>query len=163
MGEDAFARAATEPEILAMQKLLQEAMAAGAAGISSSSAPTHLDIHDRPVPSRLAETDELLALAAELGRFGAGSICYLPQSAIGGLNEADQQLLIDIGRQSGLPVIIQGIGGRNKVDAPTATWDASVRFLDEATAQGFFCVEHLARIAPFKRLADADEARQEPA
>ena len=32
--------------------------------------------------------------------------------------------------------IIQGLGGRNKVDAPTATWDRAVRFLDRASANG---------------------------
>ena len=33
-------------------------------------------------------------------------------------------------------MIIQGLGGRNKVDAPTATWEASQAFLDRATAAG---------------------------
>ena len=44
--------------------------------------------------------------------------------------------LVRLGRVSGLPVIIQGLGGRNKVDAPTATWEASKEFLDRATAAG---------------------------
>src|SRR5206468_5495755 len=67
---------------------------------------------------------------------GAGTIAYLPRSAIGGLDHADEERLIELSRVSGLPVIIQGLGGRNKVDAPTATWEASVDFLDRATAQG---------------------------
>jgi hypothetical protein len=111
-------------------------MQAGAAGISSSAAPTHLDIHGRPVPSRLADRRELLALGAEAGTHGSGTISYLPASAIGGLDDEDKDLLIELGTVSGLPVIIQGLGGRNKVDAPTATWEASVDFLDRATARG---------------------------
>ena len=136
MGSDASTRAATSAEITEMRRMLAEAMAAGAAGLSSSAAPTHLDIEGGPVPSRLASHDELLALADELGRFGRGSVAFLPASAVGGLDDADKAFLIEIGRRSGMPVIIQGLGGRNKVDAPTATWDASVEFLDRATAAG---------------------------
>ncbi|HEY2430051.1 MAG TPA: amidohydrolase family protein [Acidimicrobiales bacterium] len=136
MGDDAVSRAASAGEIAAMRGLVAEAMAAGAAGLSSSAAPTHLDIEGRPVPSRLAGHEELIALAEEVGRYGAGSIAFLPASSIGGLDDEDKDYLIALGRASGLPVIIQGLGGRNKVDAPTATWEASVEFLDRATAQG---------------------------
>jgi len=136
MGADASTRTATAAEITEMRRMLAEAMAAGAAGLSSSAAPTHLDIDGVPVPSRLSSADELLALADELGRFGRGSVAFLPASAVGGLDDADKAYLIEIGRRSGMPVIIQGLGGRNKVDAPTATWDASVEFLDRATEAG---------------------------
>ena len=51
---------------------------------------------------------------------------------------------------SGLPVIIQGLGGRNKIDAPTATWEAAESFLDRATAAGR------------ARLLDADRAAVRP-
>jgi len=136
MGEDSYKRAATDAEIAAMCAMVKEAMAAGAAGFSSSMAPTHLDIQDRPVPSRLADKREVLALVAEVGKSGAGSIAFLPSSAIGGITKEDQDYLIEIGQASGLPVIIQGLGGRNKVDAPTATWEASQIFLDDAVARG---------------------------
>ena len=33
-------------------------------------------------------------------------------------------------------MVIQGLGGRNKTDAPTATWEAAEAFLDRATAAG---------------------------
>jgi N-acyl-D-amino-acid deacylase len=136
MGDDAIKRAGTDAEIAAMCEMVREAMEAGAAGFSSSMAPTHLDIHDRPVPSRLAEKREVLALVAEVGKAGHGSIAFLPSSAIGGITPEDQEYLIEIGQASGLPVIIQGLGGRNKVDAPSATWEASQIFLDDAVARG---------------------------
>ena len=66
----------------------------------------------------------------------AGSLAFLPSSAIGGLDDEDKDYLIALGAASGLPVIIQGLGGRNKVDAPTATWEASVEFLDRANTEG---------------------------
>jgi N-acyl-D-amino-acid deacylase len=136
MGEDAVTRAATKTEIEAMQALVAEAMEVGAAGVSSSASPSHLDIAGRPVPSRFAEHEELIALAGEVGRYGAGSVAFLPLSAVGGLNREDEDYLIALAKASGLPVIIQGLGGRNKTDAPTATWDSSVEFLDRATEQG---------------------------
>jgi N-acyl-D-aspartate/D-glutamate deacylase len=156
MGDDAIKRAATPDEIEKMRVLVGEAMEAGAAGFSSSAAPTHNDIEGRPVPSRLSSREELLALMQEAGRFGSGSICYLPYSAIGGLTAEDQELLIEIGHASGLPVIIQGIGGRNKTDAPTATWEASVQFLDRATAEGA-PVYSLLIARPFDRAVAFDD------
>ena len=135
MGEAASQWAASPAEVEQMAGLLAEAMAAGAAGLSSSAAPTHSDLDGRPVPSRFSDEPELLALVEVAGRFG-GTIAYLPKSSIGGLDKADEDYLIRLGQASGLPVIIQGLGGRNKVDAPTATWEASKEFLERATALG---------------------------
>jgi N-acyl-D-amino-acid deacylase len=137
MGDAAIERAATPAEIAEMRRMVAEAMAAGAAGFSSSSAPTHNDIHGRPVPSRLAQHDEILALAEEVGRYGAGSICYLPASAVSGMTKDDLAFLLEIGKISGVPVVVQGLGGRSKVDVPSiATWDDTVAFLDDAERQG---------------------------
>jgi N-acyl-D-amino-acid deacylase len=136
MGADATERTATDAEVAEMRTIVAEAMTAGAAGVSSSAAPTHLDLDDRPVPSRIADRAELLALAEEAGLAGAGSIAFLPQSAIGGLDATDEDYLIELSSVSGLPVVIQGLGGRNKTDAPTATWEAAQSFLDRATTAG---------------------------
>jgi N-acyl-D-aspartate/D-glutamate deacylase len=156
MGADATTRAATDDEVVAMRALLRDALAAGAAGLSSSAAPTHLDLDGAPVPSRLAEHNELLALAEEAGVWGRGSLAFLPASAVGGLDHDDEEYLIELGRVSGLPVIIQGLGGRNKVDAPTATWHAALRFLDRATAAGA-PVYSLLITRPFDRPITIDE------
>ena len=136
MGDGATEREATDAEVTEMRRMIADAMRAGAAGVSSSAAPTHLDLEGRPVPSRIASRDEFAALAEEVGLSGGGSIAYLPASAIGGLDATDEEYLIRLGSVSGLPVIIQGLGGRNKTDAPTATWEASQAFLDRATAAG---------------------------
>jgi N-acyl-D-aspartate/D-glutamate deacylase len=156
MGQDATAREATPDEITRMRQMVAEAMAHGAAGLSSSAAPTHLDIHGTPVPSRFANRDEMASLAEEVGRSGGGSIAYLPQSAIGGIDAEDEDFLIRLGQVSGLPVVIQGLGGRNKTDAPTATWEASVAFLDRATEAGA-PVYSLLIARPFDRPVVIDE------
>lgn len=136
MGDACYEREATADEIDRMRALVREAMQAGAAGLSSTHAPTHLDSQDRPVPSRLASKDELEALVAEVGRANGGSISYLPYSSIGGLDDGDGDFLIRLALSSRLPIIIQGLGARSKVDAPTATWDHCLAYLERARKQG---------------------------
>ena len=156
MGEAASERAATPDEIAAMRALVAEAMAAGAAGLSTSLSPTHNDMQDRPVPSRFAEDEEVLALAEEAGRHGAGSICFLPLGTTRGLTAEDHEFIIEIGRRSGLPVIIQGLGARSKVDVPGTGWDDAVVSLDKAQSEGApFYSMLIAR--PFDRAVDFDE------
>ncbi len=136
MGDACYEREATEDEIDKMRGLVREAMAAGAAGLSSTHAPTHLDSEDRPVPSRLASKHELEALVMEAGSFNGGSISYLPYSSIGGLDEEDGEFLIQLALASRLPILIQGLGARSKVDAPTADWAGSRDYLERARKVG---------------------------
>jgi N-acyl-D-aspartate/D-glutamate deacylase len=67
LGEDATGRVATPAEVDRMAALLADGIAAGGLGLSSSGAPTHNDDEGRPVPSRVASRDELLALATVVG------------------------------------------------------------------------------------------------
>jgi N-acyl-D-amino-acid deacylase len=136
MGEDCYKRSATANEIEQMVTLLGEAMRAGAAGFSSSGSSTQVDVHGRPVPSRFSDEAELSALVAEVGRWRSASISYLPKSVQAGIDESDRALLVRLALKAGLPIIVQGIGGRSKVDIPTQGWESAQRFLAEATAQG---------------------------
>ncbi|MET0239495.1 MAG: amidohydrolase family protein [Sphingobium sp.] len=136
MGDDCLTRTATPQEVAEMADLLAEAMEAGAAGLSSSHAPTHLDVHGRPVPSRLSDEAELSALVTVVGQHKSASITYLPKSAIGGMVQEDLDLLIRLSHKAGVPIIIQGIGGKTKVDVPTAGWDWASKYLTEATEVG---------------------------
>jgi N-acyl-D-aspartate/D-glutamate deacylase len=155
MGEAGSRREASPDEVAEMRGLVREAMAAGAAGFSSSSVPTQVDGDDRPVPSRFAGRDELVALVEEAGLAGGGSISYLPKSVIGGLDGPDEELLIELGQKSRLPIVIQGVGGRDKVDAPTAGWENARAFLDGAAKRGA-AVFSLLRNHPFDRPIDLD-------
>ena len=136
MGDAAFERPADPDELASIVGLFESAMDSGALGLSSSHAPTHLDLADRPVPSRLASLDELRALADAQGRTGRGTVAYAPQSAVEGIDAADRELLIEIAERAGAPVITQGLGGRSKVDAPTATWMQSREFLERSVSLG---------------------------
>jgi N-acyl-D-amino-acid deacylase len=67
MGEAAWHRAATEDEVERMCALLDDALAAGAMGLSSNQLDH--DKHDRPLPSQLADDAEYLALLRVVARY----------------------------------------------------------------------------------------------
>jgi N-acyl-D-aspartate/D-glutamate deacylase len=74
MGEEATERAATSDEIARMRTIVRDAVAAGAAGFATSKAPTHVGYAGKPVPSRIAELDEIRALAGALGELRQGVV-----------------------------------------------------------------------------------------
>ncbi|HUY21264.1 MAG TPA: amidohydrolase family protein [Acidimicrobiales bacterium] len=150
MGEEGSEREATDDEIEEMRRVVGEAMAAGAAGFSSSHGPTQLDGDSRPVPSRLASMAELEVLCAEAGRYNGGSISYLHRSAIGGLDQQDKDLLVRLGTVSRLPIILQGLGGRSKVDVPGAEWEQVAAWIEDVGRQGVG-IYSLLRNHPFDR------------
>jgi N-acyl-D-amino-acid deacylase len=98
MGEDAYERAAREDEIAAMRSVLAEGLEAGAAGFATSFAPTHRGAGGKPVPSRLAERDEVEALLATLGESRRGVAAF----TLGEKMRPDQQLY-DLQRRIGVP------------------------------------------------------------
>lgn len=133
MGEAASERKSTPEELEQMKRLVREAMAAGAAGFSSSHAPTHTDHQGRPVPSRHADFEEVLALAATAGEGGAGSIAFLASTAVQGYDAADRERLIQLAHASGLPVVVQGMGYR---PGAKDRWDDQTAFLEAARQRG---------------------------
>ena len=70
MGEDSTEREATPEEIALQRAIVTEAIEAGALGFATSRAQTHVGYEGRPVPSRLATTDEIIEIAQALGDVG---------------------------------------------------------------------------------------------
>jgi N-acyl-D-aspartate/D-glutamate deacylase len=66
MGTQGSDRAATPEEVARMQALVDEALAAGAIGLASTTTTSHNAFDGRPMPSRLADWSEFLALAQPL-------------------------------------------------------------------------------------------------
>jgi N-acyl-D-aspartate/D-glutamate deacylase len=147
MRDAASERAATADELERMRRLVREAMAAGAAGFSSSQAPTHVDHLGRPVPSRHASFDEVALLAETAGEGGAGSIAFLAESAVQGYNARDRERLIDLAHRSGLPVVVQGMGFR---PGKREAWDDQTQFLESARERGA-AIYSMLRTQPFMR------------
>lgn len=78
MGPDAWERAATDDERAQLVALLDESMAAGAFGFSTSYFDA--DARSRPVPSRLADDTEREALVEVLGRHRRGLVEFIPNT-----------------------------------------------------------------------------------
>jgi N-acyl-D-aspartate/D-glutamate deacylase len=147
LGDAASEREATVDEITRMADLVREAMRAGAAGFSSSQAPTHVDHLKRPVPSRRATFDEVATLAAAAGEGGAGSIAFLAGTAVQGYDAQDRERLITLAHKSGLPVVVQGMGYR---PGAREKWDDQVSFLESARERGA-AIFSMLRTQPFMR------------
>jgi N-acyl-D-aspartate/D-glutamate deacylase len=78
LGDAAYERAATADETGRMAALVREAIAAGAAGFSTSFSYAHRGVDGKPVPSRFAEADEVEALFRAAGDAGKGVVLITP-------------------------------------------------------------------------------------
>lgn len=103
MGADATKRAATSSEVAQMRELLVEAMRAGAIGFATSTSPAHNGEGGQPMPSRLADDDELRSLVLALREIGHG-IFMLTK---GGHTPID--FLAQLAQDSGRPVLIAAL------------------------------------------------------
>ncbi len=74
LGDESTERPATAAEIQHMKQLVREAMAGGAIGFSTNRNDRHMREDGKPVPSRLAEDEELFHLCDALGELNAGVI-----------------------------------------------------------------------------------------
>ena len=72
MGADAAQRRASDDDVARMQRLVREAMAAGAVGFATSTSESHNGEAGIPMPSRLADVREMQALVSAMGESGRG-------------------------------------------------------------------------------------------
>jgi N-acyl-D-aspartate/D-glutamate deacylase len=105
MGDAAWEREATADEIADMGRLVTEAMALGAVGLSSTTNKNHVGDRGRPVPSRLAHEDELTSLVRTMGASGRGII----ELTIGGTRPdrlAEVERFAELARAAARPVTL---------------------------------------------------------
>src|SRR5262245_3535872 len=95
MGEDALERTASEDEIAEMVKIVEAAMDAGAAGVSSSQAPHQRGEHGEHIPSYLAGNTEVHALADAVRRKGARLMSINPATKRDGVTDEDRAFLVE--------------------------------------------------------------------
>lgn len=101
MGPEATERKASQEEILQMQRLVAEALAAGAIGFATSTSPAHNGEGGRPMPSRLADEAEMRALAAPLK---AGGVFMLTKGG-----HTPIPFLESLAAETGAPVVIAAL------------------------------------------------------
>ncbi|MBI3301929.1 MAG: amidohydrolase family protein [Deltaproteobacteria bacterium] len=105
MGEESFERAATEDEIVVLQKLLRDAMKAGAFGFTSTILNNHIGYQGRPLACRNASRAELSALCQVLREEDRGAIeIALTGTNIGFVSDDEYNLLEFLVNESQRPV-----------------------------------------------------------
>jgi N-acyl-D-aspartate/D-glutamate deacylase len=125
MGADATGSEANPEQVAAMADLLDEAMAAGALGLSSSQAHTHHDGDGQPVPSRWATREELLDLARAVSRRPGTTLELILAGCINGFSDDEVTLMTDLSVAADRPLNwnVLGVGGgdgwRRQLDAST--------------------------------------------
>ncbi len=103
MGEDAPRRAATGAEIAQMKAIVLEGMRAGAVGFATSTSPNHNGNAGIPMPSRLADDEELRVLVGCLKEAGRG-VFMLTKGA-----HSKMEFLEELAADSGRPVVVAAL------------------------------------------------------
>jgi N-acyl-D-aspartate/D-glutamate deacylase len=103
MGRDCMDRAANPAEIQQIRQLVAEALDAGAVGLSSSVSPVHIGEGGRPVPSRLAQPEEIVEICRPLrdGRRGVFQVTAGPT--------LDREELAALSKQIERPVLYAAV------------------------------------------------------
>lgn len=127
MGAAATERTATPDEIKQMCDIVEAGMAAGAIGFATSTAPQHNGWGGVPMPSRLADDDELLALVSAMAKSGRG-IFMLTKG-----NRTDVPYLEELASKTNRPIMIAAL--LHNSTNPTGTIDELDR-IAEARARG---------------------------
>ncbi len=110
-----------------MCDIVEAGMAAGAIGFATSTAPQHNGWGGVPMPSRLADDDELLALVSAMAKSGRG-IFMLTKG-----NRTDVPYLEELASKTGRPIMIAAL--LHNSTNPTGTLDELDR-IAEARAMG---------------------------
>jgi N-acyl-D-aspartate/D-glutamate deacylase len=130
MGEAALERSGTPDEVAAMVRIVEEAIDAGAAGVSSSQAPHQRGELGEHIPSFFADADETRALADAVRRKGARLLSINPATKREGLNDDDRALLVELADLSGAVVSWNDFG------MGTPNGDSVLEFMEAELGRG---------------------------
>ncbi len=164
MGERSLSEEpATEDDIERMCALVDEAIGAGALGFSTSRTLLHRVPDGRPVPGTWAADEELLAIAAVMGRHRRGVFEAAPRlgerdSADYTASRAEIDLLADITETSGRPVTFGLAHSYRRDDLYRRVLDmvnernaAGANVRPQTTARGIGILFGLSHATPFDR------------
>jgi N-acyl-D-aspartate/D-glutamate deacylase len=130
MGEDSLKRDATKDEIAEMVRLAEEALDAGAWGVTTSFSPHHIDGSGGHVPSFFSSYEETEALAMAVGRSGKRSFALNPASKREGISDEDKTMMTNLAKASGVTISWNDFG------AGAPNWLQTIEYMEEEIRQG---------------------------
>jgi len=104
MGEASVGEEASAEQIAAMVEVLREAIEAGGLGFSTTLSKTHSDGDGRPVASRWASREELLALCAETGRHEGTTLEGIVDGCLDRFSDDEIELLATMSATARRPI-----------------------------------------------------------
>ncbi|MCM2419899.1 D-aminoacylase [Streptomyces sp. RKAG293] len=104
MGPDAVGGQPTEQQLEQMLQLFHESMAAGGWGLSTTQSSTHSDGDGRPVASRHAGRDELIALSRAVGEHEGTQIEAIVAGCLDQFADEEIDLFVDMSAAAGRPL-----------------------------------------------------------
>ena len=105
MGEESTERKATSAEVVKMRQAVGDAMGAGAFGLSTNRNERHMREDGLPVPSRLADDDELFALCEVVSASNSGVIqMNMGRHCVEQIPQYDE-----LARRVGRPIVWQSV------------------------------------------------------
>ena len=104
MKDDAVSREATATELVEMQRVLAESLEAGGLGFSTSRSFTHSDGDGRPVPSRTASVDEVVALCGVCADYPGTTLEWVADGCMNGFTDDEVDLMTRMSLAARRPV-----------------------------------------------------------
>jgi len=104
MKYDAVSREATATELVEMQRVLAESLEAGGLGFSTSRSFTHSDGDGRPVPSRTASVDEVVALCGVCADYPGTTLEWVADGCMNGFTDDEVDLMTRMSLAARRPV-----------------------------------------------------------
>jgi N-acyl-D-aspartate/D-glutamate deacylase len=140
MGERGAANeSATEADIAEMAKAVDEAMAAGALGFSTSRTPIHKSKSGELVPGTNADENELFGIAEALNKHGRGVFQFAPEHKI--LPTDEWPWMRELSARN--PNVTVSVN-LNQDDAAPEVWRTVLKELDRAQADGLNIIAQVA-------------------
>jgi N-acyl-D-aspartate/D-glutamate deacylase len=109
LGED-FGRDTNEEERTQMRQVLDQSLAAGGLGLSTSRSYTHTDGEGDPVPSRWASEEELFALCEVVGRHDGMSLALITAGCIERFDDHEVEYLARLSEVARSPINWNALG-----------------------------------------------------
>ena len=140
MGERALRHEdATEEDLAAMGRIVQEGLQAGALGFSTSRTVGHRSVSGEPIPGTFAEKAELLAIGRAMRAVGLGLFQAVPAGVVGDIagpekwtTEQEVELFAEVARASGRKCTFTLVQNGNRPDQ----WRNCLKIVEQANASG---------------------------